>query len=680
MLNIFKYLFFFTTFFIFTNAKSIETDWSFEKESQVRLISPITHNNNQQEIYLGLEYKLKEGWKTYWKSPGEGGFPQNIDWSKSLNIRALEIEWPTPKQFEILGIQSVGYSNNVVFPIKIILEDKSESASIIMDVNYLVCKDICIPGNAHLEIKIPSGEGNLTLHSFTLEKAISSLPKNNIERSFLTSYLPKIYSNKNLISIEYSAIAKKIFKKPSIFLHTDYGLPVIDPIIELSPNSKNLKAQFLFNKDLIGNNKIDLEFVISDGSNSFISKKIVNIENKKIIKNNNYLLILLIAFIGGLILNGMPCVLPVLSIKLLSILSHNNDIISIRKSFILTSLGIVTSFILLAIILIILKYFGYSIGWGIQFQNPIFLMLINLILILFTLNLFGLFEISFHGITNSIPISFLQNNSNNMRDFFNGFFATLMATPCSAPFVGTALTFGFTQSSFSLFYIFLVMGVGMAFPYILISFFPKMLKFLPKSGKWMFYLKYFLGFLLLGTTVWICSILLNHFNYFFILVSFGLLIIVLLLNYFFYLKKIFLLIGVIIFFLLPNFSFFTSDLNSIQTDWLDFNLVNIEDLIKDDNIIFIDVTADWCATCQFNKINVLNKDEVKKAFIKNKVIKIKADWTKPNKKIQKFLQNNKKFGIPFNIFYDKNNINGIELSELLSVNEILEILDNLKVK
>ena len=114
----------------------------------------------------------------------------------------------------------------------------------------------------------------------------------------------------------------------------------------------------------------------------------------------------------------------------------------------------------------------------------------------------------------------------------------------------------------------------------------------------------------------------------------------------------------------------------MELNWLDFNVVNIAKLVQENNVIFVDVTADWCATCQFNKINVINNAEVKKAFIKNNVIKVKADWTKPNKKIQEFLQDNKKFGIPFNIIYDKKNPNGIELSELLSFKEVLEIIDN----
>lgn len=676
MLGIFKYLFFFITFFIFTNAKSIETDWSFGEESQVRLISPTTNNNDQNEIYLGLEYQLKEGWKTYWQSPGEGGFPQNIDWSKSSNIKNFEIQWPTPKQFQILGMQSIGYSDNIIFPLKINIENKILSTKVILDINYLVCKDICIPGNAHLELYIPPGNGNLTKHSFILEKTISTLPRKNLQLSFLNNTKIRSFSNDDLVSIEYFAEAKSFFSNPSIFLHTKYGLPVVDSKLKLSANSQNLNAKFIFNKNLIKDTEFDAQIIISDNDNSYVSNEIIVIKNKDKINNHNYFIIILIAFIGGLILNGMPCVLPVLSIKLLSILRHIDNKASIRKSFLNTSLGIICSFILLAISFIFMRYLGYSIGWGIQFQQPIFLMIIGLVLILFSFNLFGFFEFSIPKFANSKTILFLQNQ-HNIRDFFNGFFATLMATPCSAPFVGTALSFAFTQSSISLFYIFFSMGVGMASPYIFVSIFPQMLKLLPRPGKWMVYIKYFLGLLLLATSIWILSILLNHFNFYFILSSLFLIVIVIILNYFFQFKKTFIFIGIIIFFTLPNFTIFSSNYSKIESDWLDFNLVNIEKLIEKDQIIFIDVTADWCATCQFNKINVLNSTIVEEAFSKFDVIKIKADWTKPNKKIEKFLQNNSKFGIPYNIFYNKSNKNGVELSELLSTKEVLETLNNL---
>ena len=675
MLHQFRYLFFIFVFFFFTNSMALETDWSVGSESQVRLISPITHNDNQSEIYIGLEYQLQKGWKTYWLSPGDGGFPQEIVSNNSQNIKALEIKWPTPEQFEILGIQSIGYKDQVIFPIKISLEDTTASTLVVFDINYLTCKDICIPGNAHLELNIPSGEAELTKHFFILEKTLSLLPQESLSVSFLEKVNTNIYADEEFISFQLKAKAKNSFDNPSVYLHTEFGLPVINPNTVLTANSKELTSDFIFDKSIIKENKIDVQFVVADQNRSFVINQTLTVQNKDIPTNNNYLFILLIAFLGGVILNVMPCVLPVLSIKLLSMLQHLEDPLSIRRSFIVTSIGIIFSFILLAVSFISLRHLGIGIGWGMQFQQPIFLMIIGLILAFFSLNLFGLFEIPIPRFMNAKVISGLQENYYT-RDFFNGFFATVMATPCSAPFVGTALTIAFTQSSIMMLSIFIFMGIGMASPYFFVSFFPGSLRFFPKPGSWMIYLKYFLGLLLLGTLLWIGNILLNHFNYYFIYASIFLLLLILFFSYFIKQKKLILFIATVIFFTFPNFSFFNPVSMKTNSDWLDLTTINLEEL-KEENILFIDVTADWCATCQFNKINVLNSQSIKEVFEQYNVIKIRGDWTKPNTIIEKFLQRHKKFGIPFNIIYNKENPKGIVLSELLSESEIVEVLNKL---
>jgi len=221
------------------------------------------------------------------------------------------------------------------------------------------------------------------------------------------------------------------------------------------------------------------------------------------------------------------------------------------------------------------------------------------------------------------------------------------------------------------------MSLGMASPYLLISLFPNLLNFFPKPGKWMMYIKYILGILLLATLIWIGNILLNHFNYYFIICSVSLLVIALIVIRFTRIKKVALAISIIVFFTLPNFIFLKSNIMSFESDWLNFNSTNIEKLIEEGNIVFVDITADWCATCQYNKINVLNSKIIVNIFEQFNVIKVKGDWTKPNTEIQKFLEKNKKYGIPFNAIYNSNHPNGIVLSELLSENAIVKVLNNL---
>ena len=201
MLRFYNYLFFIFIIFFFTNTYALQTQWSNGIESKVRVISPFTHNNNQNEIYLGLQYKLQNGWKTYWRSPGDGGFPQNIDWSASKNIKNLKILWPTPQEFEILGIQSIGYTNEVIFPLIITIQDLDTETFVVLDINYLVCKDICIPGNAHLELIVPPGVGKITEHSYDIEKSLSFIPEKKLNVSGIKNISAEAYTDENSVSI-----------------------------------------------------------------------------------------------------------------------------------------------------------------------------------------------------------------------------------------------------------------------------------------------------------------------------------------------------------------------------------------------------------------------------------------------------------------------------------------------
>jgi len=324
-----------------------------------------------------------------------------------------------------------------------------------------------------------------------------------------------------------------------------------------------------------------------------------------------------------------------------------------------------------------LQYLSFSIAWGMQFQQPYFLIFITLVIFLFMMNMFGQFEIS-------LPIQ-LSNltyfgNSNNkfFKDYFNGFFATLMATPCSAPFVGTAITAAFTQSYLIGISIFLFMGVGMSLPYLFIAAFPELIRFIPKPGKWMIYVKYILGLLLLATIVWLINILLSFYNNYFI--------ILLILSFLFlsyrqkipFQKNIITMIILFVIFSTSSLRFFQQNITlESEKDWLNFFEVDMDQLINDNKLVFLDITADWCATCQFNKVNVINSKKIVELFNDNQVTLVRADWTRPNQKINNFLEKYDRFGIPFNAFFSKNFPEGILLSELLSTKEIVITLNKI---
>ena len=662
--------------FHFNTSFALSSEWAVGETSKLRLISPYSQNSSKN-ITIGLEYQMQPGWKTYWKSPGDGGFAQNISWENSSNISDVKILWPTPIKFEILGLTSLGYQDNVTFPLKIEIENEFQDINLDLHVNYLICKEICIPGDARIFLDIPAGEKKINDNYFDVEQALSKLPEKDFSRTYLKNINANVLEGENLSTIRLQIESEKIFFNPEIFLHTPFGLPVVQHTISYSANNKLITAEFDFNKKLISEDSFPLEVVLKDVNHNF--EHLLSAQITKDISNstmNTFIFYILISLLAGLILNVMPCVFPILSIKLMSVFTVDQG--TARVSFLTVALGIVSSFFLLGVCFLVLQYFNFSIAWGMQFQKPYFLIFITLIIFLFMMNMFGQFQINLPQNFSNIAFAGLGNKS-FFKDFFNGFFATLMATPCSAPFVGTAITAAFTQNYITGMSIFLFMGIGMSSPYLLIALFPKLVNFLPKPGIWMIYVKYFLGLLLLATVVWLSNILLNFFNIYFLVISLFVLLVITYRRKFPLLKNTITLASIIFIFFSTSLQIFQQHSSSAEEkDWVSFFTVDIDQLVAQDKIIFLDITADWCATCQFNKINVLNSDTIIKQFKDNNVTLIRADWTKPNEKINLFLEKYDRFGIPFNAFFSSKFPNGILLSELLSEKEIVNAINKIK--
>ena len=507
----------------------------------LELISSINSIHKENNLHLGLYFKLDPGWKIYWKYPGKAGYPPNIDWTKSKNIKDLEILWPKPEKFKILGMESIGYSKEVILPIKLILENNNEELLVNFDVDYLTCKKICIPFNDNLILNIPIGDGEISKY----EKIINEY----IDKSNYSNY-----SN-------------------------------------------------FFNPDSI-------------------------------------LFFLFIAFIGGVVLNFMPCVFPVLSLKIYNVLSQQQKNISdktIKRNFLATILGIIFSFFILSLLIVFLKKIGHSLGWGFQFQSPIFLFFMILILILFSLNLVDVFSIDipiiFKKFLNRI-INLNKKSSEFFQNFFLGSFITILSTPCSAPFIGTAIGFAFVSPNQIIFLIFFCISLGLSSPYIILATKPQILSFLPKPGLWMRKFKYFLSLLLILTAIWLSKTLLIQIN--------------------------------------------TISNDSKNNNWINFDTIKLSELINENNIVFVDITADWCLTCFYNKKTVLDRKKVKNIFETYDVKKIRGDLTKPNREINKYINSFGRFGIPFNVIYSSSAPQGILLPEVLTVQNLLSTFENIK--
>jgi suppressor for copper-sensitivity B len=398
--------------------------------------------------------------------------------------------------------------------------------------------------------------------------------------------------------------------------------------------------------------------------------------------------ILLLGVLGGLILNAMPCVLPVLSLKVFGLIqSADEGRGAVVKDSLASAAGILVSFWLLALAAIAARSAGNAVGWGIQFQNPVFVTILAVILVLFCLNLWGLFEIPLpRRIADRVARSATSGRSSLGSHFSAGLFATLMATPCSAPFLGTAVGFGLSQTAPMILAVFTAIGVGMALPYFFLAAFPGGASLIPHPGAWMEQVKGIMGFLLAGTALWLFYVLANQVNSVSLaLIEGGLLLLALGL----WLRatsgtQLLRTAGLITATLAIAFSVWiahdkrgTADASGETVhliEWQDFAPGQPEKLAADGRLVFVDVTADWCATCKVNERLVLETEEIDSLFEQHDVLAMKADWTNRDDDIAQYLAEHGRYAIPFYVLYRPGQEPHL-FGELLSKKELIRVIN-----
>ncbi len=406
------------------------------------------------------------------------------------------------------------------------------------------------------------------------------------------------------------------------------------------------------------------------------------------------------ALLGGLILNGMPCVLPIVSLKLFGFAqASGKPRREIVGGALMTTLGILVSFWALAGATLLARSAGQAVGWGIQFQNPVFVTFLALVLTLFSLNVWGLFEIQLPhalasrlgggGHSHSVPVANHQTGGGSYSGhFFSGVFATLMATPCSAPFLGTAVGFALSQPAATIVLVFTAVGIGLAIPYLLLAAMPRATRLLPRPGEWMVTLRGVMGFLIAGTTIWLLYVLAAQMDSARLaFLEVGLLTLAL----FIWLQnrsqkagprvlgRVGAAAAAVLVLLLANGAPVQSTTGGGAPsgmkvlDWVPFDPVQAESLAAEGRLVFVDVTADWCATCKVNERLVLETDETAELFDRYEVVAMKADWTNRNDDIARYLASFGRYGIPFYVLYRPDQEPHV-FSELISKSAILDLL------
>jgi suppressor for copper-sensitivity B len=629
-----------------------------------------------------LEVDLSGDWKTYWRSPGEGGIAPSINWDKSTNLNNVDWHWPHPEHYSLLGINTLGYKGDVVIPMTLHVDDFNQPVFIDAKLTLSSCTTICVLTDYPLSLSFTPNELTVSEQAMYIHaQAISMVPKPS---PLISDQQAKWDKRTNQLEV---TLTKSLgWQKPDVIIDSsaeaisDYSYKLKKVDIE----GDTLTVVFEVSTWLGDIDLTEQSVNITIKDTDFIAEQTAPV-SIGVISNVSADLSLIemigFAVLGGLILNVMPCVLPVLGMKLSGVIAAQGlERRKIRLQFLASSAGILTSFWLLAAFLLILKLTGSAIGWGIQFQSPWFIGFMVMVTAMFGANMLGLFEIRLSSGTNTWLAS--KGDNSYGGHYLQGMFATLLATPCSAPFLGTAVAFALAASALDMVAIFTALAVGMALPWIVVALFPGLASYLPKPGAWMNKVKLLFGVMMLITSGWLVYLLANHLPIFWIVMIVVIAFVWILAR----IKQVYgnkalaisgslslgLLAGGLI-------------LGSVTADhwstplpqdlaWKPLSNEAIANSVAQGKTVFVNVTADWCVTCKANKIGVILQDPVYSALQHSNVVPIQGDWTHPDGMVTDYLRANGRFGVPFNIVYGPNAPEGIPLPVILTSDAVTSAL------
>jgi suppressor for copper-sensitivity B len=633
---------------------------------------------NASTVSFGLDIVLEDGWKTYWRSPGEVGLPPELDWEGSENVEDIQLLWPAPKRFTAFEIENFGYEDRVVLPISATLKNPGQAVTFKTRLTLLVCANVCIPQDFDLTLSLPAASGINYENSELIANYLGRVPDDAQD-----SDIQIVTATLNDESLTITAQSQTRFLTPDFFpeLGSDYTFG--KPDVRVDATRMNVWAQLpLLSGDP---NVTTLRLTLTDGARAITLDTDLSAQappepfgkplSSQLVLDMARLVLL--AFLGGLILNVMPCVLPVLSIKIATVLSHQGRTgTSVRTGFVTSFLGVMAFMWILAGVVIALKAAAFRVGWGIQFQNPVFVVFLFLILALFAASLLGLFEFK---APKWIQRRSVASDKSFVGDFATGAFAALLATPCAAPFLGTALAFALTGGVFDTVIIFSAVGVGLGFPYLVFAARPSWMTRLPKPGPWMVRIKFGIGIVVLLTALWALWVLSALSGFLVGLIVF-ITALALIASMAWPLRNGLLATGpaagaVILALSTAALMPPHTSLSTASSNWVDFDQREISRLVTGGQTVVIDVTADWCLTCRANKILVLNREPIATQLVSEIVVAMQADWTRADPTIADFLSTHNRYSIPLNVVYGPDSPDGIILPEILTTAAVLNAIE-----
>lgn len=620
--------------FVFGIINPVFAQEVYQAHTHVRLVSEQDAVVPGKTFWVGVDLILDDGWHAYWQNPGDSGLTPKIKWQLPSGIRLGDIQWPYPERINVGPLTSYGYEHEVLLLVPVSVDANFPSLKDFVlhaHVKWLTCQDICIPGQAELDIPLAVATSNSSV-IFNSFKGVFDQARQNLPQS-----IPSITSHAILDDKQWRLDIQGVVKTQGDIVFYPYRDDVIDhAALEHTQKISNGYEVILAKSNIYQGSLKTLDGIAVNPAGwdegGRIKAILIQAPVELAAVRIPFFIACLFALIGGLILNLMPCVLPVLSIKVLHLVErHPDSKIALRHSLVY-SLGILVSVWALALLLFILKSAGQFAGWGFQFQSPVFVIIVALILFILALNLFGVFEFSIPSI-DGLP----TRQKGYQASFISGIITTIVASPCTAPFMGTALTVAISQPNIIGFGIFTSLGLGLALPFVLLSAFPSLLSFIPKPGPWMINLKRILGVILLACVFWLIWV-------FGIQTGLG------------------------------DLSKFYKPSNEIH--WQSYSSAAVSQARDTGHGVFIDFTADWCINCQVNDRLVLQNSNVVRAFKDKGIIAFKGDWTKSDPAITQALASYGRDSIPVYVYYPPGSDAPIILSQIITPKMILERINN----
>ena len=645
-------------------------------QSSVTLLTESNQVGGEETLLVGLEFNLSPGWHTYWENPGDSGEGASIKWNLPSGFKASTILWPGPKRIPVEPLMTYGYEDKALLLTEIKSpKEFSNPVKISAKINWLTCKDICIPQEGQVDMTLIKGPKVANQFTSKLKEVALTVPKN-----FPSPYRVSVINEKIFLQFEKEG-SRNISE--AYFFPNEYGLInyTADQKLERNDNSFSLELSSaevqLKTNTLKGVLKLKV-----DGIKEFYTLDL------PLEKNTNSPLVtislltaIIFAFLGGIILNAMPCVFPILSIKILSFIEQSQG--SKEKLFhhgLVFSAGVLTTFLAVSALLIFLRASGEAIGWGYQLQSPwVVSLLIYLFVVIGIVFMGNIVLGSSFGNLGTL----VQNQKDLTSSFFTGVLAVVVASPCTAPFMGPALGLALLQPGLKSIVIFLALGIGFSLPYLILSIYPQLLSKLPKPGEWMQTLKQIMAFPMWASALWLAWVLSSQVDMQSVfavllgalLIALGLWLMEKTQNSASILRRLTLIfsLGLMIFsiWLLP----IASDNNSpsLENEENAFSVQKLNSLRSEQKMVFLNFTADWCITCKVNEAIALNQDKVKKVLDEKNIIYLKADWTRKDPEIASMLASYGRTGVPLYLLFPSQG-DPIILPELLTEDLLLDFL------